>query len=1624
MTKGNTILIDQINTTIIKDEEEKKKKKKMLHVDGGSSSSTSFSFNEPDKLSNKEKKKLEYQKRIQKKKEKQLKKVQKLITKTQSGSLSYLKNNIVCSSVFNKLIDEKKKEKKNYIKNNYIENEAIRNKNNDVNVKNNDTNLNSDNINDTNIIYNNSNNKKNKKNKIKNMNMNKPDNSSESSYKEQKGKNDLYSPLENISKKKLIKKLKNKNKHAKEIEKKKLFKKIQEFKLNNTEQKNLMIPFDIKNIPKNTEHLDKLLKTYEELNIELPHYLNIIKKKIEKKRKRFLDKIEYLKEEKNVEQSESIKSQEIHCDIKKKNKINNLKEQSQSYIETNSTNEMYTDHYNSILKSESSDEDYKEMNHHGSYDDSDMDNENISSYHNSIKEKENDFNKHLNNNNNNNNNTCNNTCNNTYNNDKRKVCYKNIQVNRKKHIDKVRLSLPVLDYEQEIIEAVLNYDVVFVNGDTGCGKSTQVPQFLYEYGFTSNNYFIGITQPRKIAVKSICNRLNVELNGEICGYQIRFEKSHFLKHSKIKVMTEGILLKEIMSDFILSKYSVIILDEAHERSINMDIILGILSIISKIRKDNYYNFKSDIIPIKIIIMSATINDNNLFKNKIFQNFTTVNIPTQKVPVVDHFLSYTPKDYVEEAKRKIIQIHKKLPQGSILVFLTSQEEIYRLYNILSNLKINNLKFDEQGENKIMDEVNFDIFDLSEGEQNKDEQVSLFFRETDENKEKKILFDVSEEENSVDSDDTMIHNDINGNDVNGNDMNGNDMNGNDINGNDVNGNYMNGNDVNDCDINDGDINDSDKDINDNDKDINDNDKDINDNDKDINDNDKDINDSDKDINDSDKDINDNDKDINDNDKDINDSDNNINDSVNNINDSDNNINDSDKDINDNDNCNINNVYYNDIDDHNHIDDEPKNNINTYKLNNNTTKNSSIWKGSDGSGTLKVFKLYSNLPMKEQMQLFHNPKENERICILSTNIAETSLTLPNIRYVIDCGKEKRKIYSDINDYSYYIIDNISKCSAIQRKGRAGRILYLLKKNKKNKKKMENEKGHVYKLYSSNYYNYFFKNDNDYPILNYPLDSLILYLLSFNIRNVENFPFINKPDKSKFIEAKKRLLYLNCIHFVYKDIEFLFKKIDQKKCLKRSIENHIKKFNPYNKKGGITLTGSFILSLPISTRYAKILTDVCLKSIAMKQPNTIPLAALLVSCLYLESIFSYDYKLKMKYRKKINKNKNITFHDHKEEKKKNHNNLINLFLVKKKKNEKDTYTHSDDDNTLGSSNNDMSEEDIHNYKNNINVDVIENFKEQFDNDILFYLNICTKFYFSKDRNTTCQIMHLDKKKMNELLKLSNHLLKIINHKLNTNFSLDILEENISDISKNIIHYAVIQGFIDHLAIRSDLVHNEYTRNQNLSYNKKKAYITQNMNMPIYINSSSVLYHNRPFPKYILYNYITKNRNSYVMFDCLKINDSELGNITNVCIFINEYEKIPPAKYDKDNDKIIVYVKPLYLPSSHYLSITDKELNEKDFLFYNYFALFILDGSMFLKMTKFQIFYSHTTYDIINSAQENIKTFIEALKNARINNRSSLITKWKEDKDFLKDEFLSLIEKKFNKNQNDFFNNIWPPLD
>ncbi|KAI4834601.1 DEAD/DEAH box ATP-dependent RNA helicase [Plasmodium brasilianum] len=1570
---------------------------------------TPIEFSEKRILTNKEKRKLEYEERIRKKKEKHLKKVKKVITKSNITSLNGIKSNLIIDST---PFPHETGEQTNTILKKKDEPEL--DSTNNVNISN-------------------------KKDLRDNLNESDKNHNREKYFREQpmekeKNKYKKLCSMKNVSRKKLMKKLKFQLKESKEQEKEILFKKLQQYKLK-LNHRNYMIPFNkTKNIDKNNKDLERLFQAYEEMKIDLPNNLKMIKRKLDKKKKKFLESKQKKELENNIqeeEEEEEEEKDERETKIKMGEKLNNYVQNENDVIyhsgqQDGNKKTVISDA--EVVTVSNCSEGKTFLNLEDTFSDEISSDDGLIQQKDMQGDKNEEIEKRKEN------------CKENYKDgieiyeNKRKVIYECVSVNRKENIEKMRLSLPVLGYEQEIIEAILNYDVVFINGDTGCGKSTQIPQFVYEHGFCSNNYLIGITEPRKIAVKSISNRLNEELNtDDISGYQIRFEKSNFLKNSKIKVMTEGILLKEIINDFILSKYSVIILDEAHERSINMDLILGLLSIICKIRKKNYFTHESDIIPIKVIIMSATINDSSFFENKIFENYTSINIPTEKVPVVDHFLSYTPKNYIEEAKKKIIQVHKKLPPGSILVFLTSQEEIYRLYNILSNLKISKESTENSNFYEFNAEKNYGLnddthlFDLSEEENNMNDKSSFFIRDTDENKEKKIIFLDSDDDESVCS--TINALDITDQSVNyeqnssekkleniitkqlstwedypieqeeqkykacNKNKNQQSELYNEIEVHNL-GTLKNGTIANCCgksDIQKRNI------VEDGDNDYREDRNCENDYKKGEEKDESRDEDQEEDEDRYEEQEEDDDSCEEKEEEDVS----------------------NEEQEEDDDGCKE------------HEKDHDKIIENEEKENSGTKQN----EGSDGSGKLKIFKLYANLPMNEQMLLFNNPKDNERICILSTNIAETSITLPNIRYIVDCGKEKRKIYSTLNDYSYYIIDNISKSSSLQRKGRAGRILHLLKKNKKNKKKIEMEKGHVYKLYSSNYYNYFFKNHNDCPILNYPLDSLILYLLSFKIKNVENFPFINKPDKCKFEEAKKRLIYLNCIYFLYEDIKFLFKNVDDKVASRKSIENHIKIFNPEH-KSGITLTGSFILSLPISTRYAKILTDVCLKSLAINQTSSIPLACLLVSCLYMESIFSYDYKLSVRFGKKEKKKKgnnssndignignvgsNDNYDNGRNKSNNINNNLMNIFF-KKNNDEVNQDELSSCSSESSYCENTFSPE---NYDNNMNSNVLEDFKLKFDNDIDFYLNLCTSFYFADDKNNFCYIMHLDKKKMDELLKLSNYLIKIINVKLNTSINFDILEKAPSELSRRIIHYSVVQGFIDHFAIRSDLIRNDYTRNSNLSFNNKKAYFTQNMKSPVYINSTSVLYKNRPYPKYILYNYIMKNKKSYVMYDCLNINDSDLGKITNVCIYINGYEKIPPAKYDIQNDKIIVCVKPFYLPCSQYLPITTKELSENDFLFYNYLAFFILDGSMFPKMSNFKIFYSHSFNDIINCNHQNFKHFINALRSNKINNRAALISKWKTQNNFLKKEFLSLIERKFNKCNQRLINDFWPPLD
>ncbi|KAL6121918.1 hypothetical protein NUSPORA_01104 [Nucleospora cyclopteri] len=241
------------------------------------------------------------------------------------------------------------------------------------------------------------------------------------------------------------------------------------------------------------------------------------------------------------------------------------------------------------------------------------------------------------------------------------------KIERLKEVEENRKKLDIYYQKDEIIQTIKNHSVILIEGATGSGKTTQIPQFLVEEGFASR--MIAITQPRRISAISTSSRINFEMNQSVSGYKIMYD-NNVTAENLIQVMTEGILLKEIQEDFLLLNYSVIILDEIHERSLNIDILIGLLSKIVKLRqkRKNY---------LKILLMSATMDVSTL-KN-IFNTIGTVKVEGKQHKVSVFYEDETPINYLEVVYNKIISILKlkNALSGSILVFLPGKEDIYRL-----------------------------------------------------------------------------------------------------------------------------------------------------------------------------------------------------------------------------------------------------------------------------------------------------------------------------------------------------------------------------------------------------------------------------------------------------------------------------------------------------------------------------------------------------------------------------------------------------------------------------------------------------------------------------------------------------------------------------------------------------------------------------------------------------------------------------------------------------------------------------------------------------------------------------------------------------------------------------------
>lgn len=260
---------------------------------------------------------------------------------------------------------------------------------------------------------------------------------------------------------------------------------------------------------------------------------------------------------------------------------------------------------------------------------------------------------------------------------------------KSKSLRQQREFLPVYTVREELLNVIRENNVVIIVGETGSGKTTQLTQYLMESGYCDYG-LVGCTQPRRVAAMSVAKRVSEEVTsgvkekgvslsekdelGGTVGYAIRFEDCTSA-HTLIKYCTDGVLLRESLNDPDLNKYSAIVMDEAHERSLNTDVLFGVLRKVVARRSD-----------MKLIVTSATLSA-DVFSS-YFGGVPVFRIPGRTFPVETYFAKSVQEDYVMAAVKQTLQIHFNSPPGDILIFMTGQEDIEGTCKVLAE-KIKNL-----------------------------------------------------------------------------------------------------------------------------------------------------------------------------------------------------------------------------------------------------------------------------------------------------------------------------------------------------------------------------------------------------------------------------------------------------------------------------------------------------------------------------------------------------------------------------------------------------------------------------------------------------------------------------------------------------------------------------------------------------------------------------------------------------------------------------------------------------------------------------------------------------------------------------------------------------------------------
>ncbi|GAQ88491.1 DEAH-box RNA helicase [Klebsormidium nitens] len=557
-------------------------------------------------------------------------------------------------------------------------------------------------------------------------------------------------------------------------------------------------------------------------------------------------------------------------------------------------------------------------------------------------------------------------------------------------IAEARLGLPILGMEQEIMEAVAEHDLVVICGETGCGKTTQVPQFLFEAGYGCKDCpgragAVGVTQPRRVAAlataRRVAQELGVRLGGEV-GFQVRYDR-RVCGDGAIKFMTDGILLREVQSDFLLRQYSCIIIDEAHERSLNTDVLIGLLSRIVPLRRQ-LSSERADVHPLKLIVMSATLRIEDFVGNARLCPAPppVVKVAARQFPVTVHFSKRTELvDYVGAAEQKVRAIHKQLPPGGVLVFLTGQREVEDLCRRLRRaFPVRRTK----------------PSNLTEPAKKSSNRGGKAAEAKSGGKEGE----------SSPLDDDVIGAAADGDDVEGGlgfgrdemDGDGDGVNG-AAEGEDADGEPASGADVHPPKTGNA-----------------------------------------------------------------------------------------------------------KTEDH----EEQEENGGKAQTGKDGSEDSELEGEDDRPGPLHVLPLYAMLPAAAQLRVFVDPPEGHRLVVVATNVAETSLTIPGIRYVVDCGRAKERTFERGSGLSKFEVKWISKASADQRAGRAGRV----------------GPGHCYRLYSSAVFTDQFPQHAPPEIESAPIEGVVLQMKAMGIEKVVNFPFPTPPDRSALSTAERTLVSLAALY------------------------------------------------------------------------------------------------------------------------------------------------------------------------------------------------------------------------------------------------------------------------------------------------------------------------------------------------------------------------------------------------------------------------------------------------------------------------------------------------------------------